>query len=658
MPNRIISIVLRALLFTAGLFIVLTLIPHDSPWRLSNISRTVVDDTVCFVINLAVVPSTLLISTRVTFIAVLVLLIIVVVALPRIELGQAWRSLRLNIRAFAGGLIAFDLFVLTLMPAELDFVRDGTSVTFYLVVTSLALALMVIASGPTVLSLYSRFDGPLGRFYQSVKGIVLPSRPLYYVGALAIIGFALANLFSYVLFEHIPHVQDSIAQLFHGNILAQGALVAPAPPWPPDFFNFLHVIIRDGKWYSQYPPGHVILLAAGVLVKAPWIINPLFGSLTIIAAYALGKELFDETTARITAVLTLLSPFVLFMSSEFMNHTTALFFFVVFILYFARSLRTGLFLHGLLAGGALGWLTHIRPYSAPALAAPFLLYGVAVMFRRWPDIKLSLLGFAAAFSLFIGLLLAFNWATNGDPFLFGFQVLWGDKVQPGFGHSGWGEAHTPFRGLQQMLSNLNGLNKYLFELPVPSLLLVIPLFFSGKHNRWDYLLVGSFFLVTIAYFFYWFQDWCFGPRFLFEASVPLILIVARGIQHFPTVWNEVFGFRTERIKVRILSLGCLAFLFALGFATNLPPHLQFYGQSYWGVNADAIKTVEQMGIEKGVIFVKSYYGSVFPQNDPFLGSPIIYANDLEEDNQIFMKRFPDYPAYRVNGTRIEPLSAK
>lgn len=655
---RIVPALIRAVLFFLGLLIVLTLIPHQSPWRLTNISRTVIDDTVCFIIDLAVVPSTFILSTRVTFIVTLILLVVVVAALPRKELGSAWRSFRGNARAFASGLIAFDLFVLMLMPAELDFVRDGTSVTFYLVVSSLGLALMTIAGAPTILLMYDRSSNFLQRAYQTVKRLALSSSPYAFVGGLALAGFALTNIISYTLFDHIPHVQDSIAQAFHGKIFAQGALFAPAPPWPPDFFNFLHMIIREGQWYSQYPPGHSVLLAAGYLVGAPWIVNPLFGSLTIVVTYALGKEVFDETAGRIAAALTLLSPFLLFMSSEFMNHTTALFFFVLFILYFAKSLRTGSFLHGLLAGGALGWLTHIRPYSAPTLAAPFLLYGLFLAFKRWPEIWRAALGLAAAFSLFLALLLGFNWATNGDPFLFGFQVLWGEKVQPGFGQSGWGEVHTPLRGLQQSLSNLNGLNKYLFELPIPSLLLLVPLFFSGKHNRWDYLFVGSFLSLLFAYFFYWFQDWCFGPRFLFEASVPLILIAARSIQHLPTLWNDVFGFHTERTKVRILSLSGLAFLFALGFATNLPPHIQFYGQSYWGVNTDVVKAVKEAGIERGLIFVKSYYGSVFLENDPFLKSPIMYVNDLESDNQILMKRFPDYPAFRAINGRLEPIAVK
>ncbi|MEX2116772.1 MAG: hypothetical protein WEB37_07790, partial [Bacteroidota bacterium] len=157
MPLRIISGLIRAVLFLLGLFIVLTLIPHESPWRLSNISRTVIDDTVCFIINLAFVPSTLILSTKVTFIVAVILLVLVVVAIPQKELGHAWRSFRLNTRAFAGGLIAFDLFVFTLMPAELDFVRDGTSVTFYFVVSTLALTLMVITAGPIFLSLYGKF---------------------------------------------------------------------------------------------------------------------------------------------------------------------------------------------------------------------------------------------------------------------------------------------------------------------------------------------------------------------------------------------------------------------------------------------------------------------------------------------------------------------
>ena len=40
----------------------------------------------------------------------------------------------------------------------------------------------------------------------------------------------------------------------------------------------------------------------------PWIVNPLMGSLSIITFYFIGKEIYDERTARIAALLGLPLP--------------------------------------------------------------------------------------------------------------------------------------------------------------------------------------------------------------------------------------------------------------------------------------------------------------------------------------------------------------
>jgi len=655
MQNKLSSAFLRVVLAVAGTVLFLTLVPHLTPWQLSNVSRVTIDSKPYFLISVPLLSSTPRVPTAALYAGIGGLLIILMLALPRQTLQSAWHSFRSNQRAFVGGMLAFEVFLLTLIPSEPDFVRDGPSVIFYLVMSSLALGFIAIGCAPLIERAFLArfFSGILTRWFLRIRFVFLQSGPILFVGSFAFAHFVLANIISLEVFEHLPHVQDSIAQLFHGKIFAAGALTAPAPP--AEFFEFLHVIINDGKWYSQYPPGHSILLAAGILMGTPWVINPFFGAMTIIAAYALAREIFGETVARVTVLLTFLSPFLLFMNSEFMNHTTALFFFTVFVLFLARGLRTGLFIHGALAGAALGWLANIRPYSAPALTLPFLIIAVTHLVRHGTRLKRAAVGFTAFFGLFIALLLVFNWLTNGSPWLFGFQVLWGDQVQPGFGHSAWGEPHTPLRGLHQTLSNLNGINKYLFELPIPSLLLVIPVFLSGSYTKWDIVLATTLFALAGAYFFYWFQDWCFGPRFLFESSVPLMILAARGIDRIPHVWNTVFGFSTDRMKIRIVTFAALALIFMAGFATNIPPHLRNYGYSYWGVNADVLRAVEREEIEQGVVFVRSYFGSVFAANDPFLQKGVIYAIDRGKRNEELMKRFPGYKAYRAKGGTIEEL---
>jgi len=100
------------------------------------------------------------------------------------------------------------------------------------------------------------------------------------------------NLGSYFVFHHLPHVTDSIVQVFHGKIFAIGRLVALTPPLR-DFFDFSPLMIwHIDKWYSVYPPGHSLLMMVGALIDSAWLINPLLGSLSVILIY------FKSTTSE------------------------------------------------------------------------------------------------------------------------------------------------------------------------------------------------------------------------------------------------------------------------------------------------------------------------------------------------------------------------
>lgn len=496
--------------------------------------------------------------------------------------------------------------------------------------------------------------------WKKLYDFLFGTKPAVFLGMLSMTMFTLTNLASLFLFEHLPHTRDSIAQVFHAKIFAAGELTVSSPEHR-EFFDLKNdrnqsTMINNGKWYSQFPPGHSFLLMLGVLLDAAWLVNPLLGTLTIILLYFIGKELYDEKTGRIAAVLGLLSPFVVFMSSEFMNHSSTMFFFVLFVLSFAKVVHGKRLVYAFLAGIAAGMMFNIRPLTAAALIFPFGLYGGYLLTVRFREYLLPLFSLTVTVLIFIGILLSFNFLTNGDPLIFGYVALYGPEHMPGFGRAAWGDPHTPAFGLRKTLNDLTGMNKFLFEWPVPSLLFVFLLFATLTRNKWDYLLLAAFFSLVIAYFFYWFHQWLFGPRFLFEAAAALILLTARGIQRIPELLKNILPNSQIAEKLSKMTVLFLGICFLITGVGNVPALMRYYGDSFQGVDRKVLQAVEQHGLKKAIVFTRSNYGSVFTANSPFITGNVIYVRDLGEKNQVLMAAFPSYSYYLADGDDIQPLA--
>ncbi|MDH5706508.1 MAG: glycosyltransferase family 39 protein, partial [Candidatus Aminicenantes bacterium] len=334
------------------------------------------------------------------------------------------------------------------------------------------------------------------------KKIIIPWPVI--VGALFV--FVFTNLISLFIFEHIPHINDEIVYVFQAQIFKLGKLYYPSP-CGRESFNFTHMI-NNGKWYSQYPPGYPILLLLGLLLKAPWLVNPLFAALSIIALYYLGKEIYDEKVGRLAAVLGSISIWLLLMSSSMMSHTTCMFFTTVFLLFLFRSLKKPSVKNGLLAGLGLGMVFLIRPYTALFISIPFLILYAA---RSLKNLRRNLKN-AAAFVLigilFISLLLIYNYFTNGDFLTFGYEISHGKAHGIGFGKTGYTDIpHTVYLGFTQIFEYIKSLNKYLFGWPLSSLLALIPLCFLQKINtearKKDLILLSGYFSLLAGLFFFW-----------------------------------------------------------------------------------------------------------------------------------------------------------
>src|SRR5260370_31811296 len=106
-----------------------------------------------------------------------------------------------------------------------------------------------------------------------------------------------------------------MAQRFQARILLGGRLFALGE-LHPEFFSVTGVLDRGGRWYSMYPIGGPGLLAAGMALRATWLVNPALTALTGCGLYRVAAAAFGEAPARGTALLFSVSPFLLFMGAS------------------------------------------------------------------------------------------------------------------------------------------------------------------------------------------------------------------------------------------------------------------------------------------------------------------------------------------------------
>jgi 4-amino-4-deoxy-L-arabinose transferase-like glycosyltransferase len=545
-------------------------------------------------------------------------------------------------------------FLFTLYPQK----ETGRLMVAYVDLGATALMFLLAAGYPLLARL-------LALLRPALRFLIYRLRPAPFVLSASGVVLALTNLFSWRLFRHIPHVHDSISQFLQARIFAAGHVTVPARF--DDFFFHYDLVVNDGsRIWSQFPFVHPLLLAPGMLFRAEWLVNPLLGAAEIVVLYFLGRELYDERTGRLAALLGAVSPFLLFMSSEYMNHASGLLFLSLFALFFFRTIRP---LRGisapsrladpLLCGLSLAIALNIRPLSAVGVSVPFALYAAYLLLRfRWRTapaflvlLVLVLLGISAT-----GI---YNRLTTGNALLSSYDVYgmleYGNRAGVlGFGNRGfpdWG-AHTPLRGLIQTGNNLNALNLYLFQSPLPGLLLVLLLFVAFTRNPADWVLLASFAALPALYFFYWFQDLCFGPRYLYEGLAAVLLLSARAFVEFPRFMGRAAGAEAEARTRNLLAIGVGLSLAAAAFI-GVPRLMKTYGDRYWGVDDRLYARVTERGLSNAVVFVGNaptdrflnYYGAGLPHNALDFAGPVVYARNRGVWNYLLMLRFPGRAFY-------------
>ncbi len=271
----------------------------------------------------------------------------------------------------------------------------------------------------------------------------------------------------------------------------------------------------------------------------------------VAATYAFVRRAYDESTARATAIVLALSPFFLFMAAGYQNHVPALAALALALAALGawRTAATprAATIASVGVGFALGALVAIRPLDGALAAGVFGIFQAVNIARRSGAATWSSLGAQAlAGAVPVAFLLLANAKSTGHPFTFAYGVMW-SGTSMGFGASPFGEAHTPVRALVLLSQNLMRLDLYMFEWPVPGILLaLLTLVLLRAPSDWDLLAAGLIVAFLCGYALYWHEGFWVGPRFIYP-TVPLwVLFTVRA----PALARVAYG-------ERALPAGCV-----------------------------------------------------------------------------------------------------
>lgn len=474
---------------------------------------------------------------------------------------------------------------------------------------------------------------------------------------------------SWYCFSFIPAYPDSLGQYVHGRYISMGHIAWPAHPFP--MFFFTPMSIKDPMtWYSQYQPLHVLILGLGHYLRAPWMVNPTEGALLVVVIYALARRVFDEGTARIAALLALFCPFILFISSEYMNHATAALFSALFLLCYIEMLESPKgkndsrrCLFGLAAGYAIGGVFLSRPLTAVGISGVFILYSLWLL---WKEPKtyfhpLFIMGLAALSCVaFQGI---WNLATTNTLWEFPYGHYSLDNI-PGFNNK-----YTIIDAFYKMTLEWAFMNRALFEWPIPCTLFLMLACLMPVKKRYARLLLATLFLYTFANMGNRFFNMVWGPRYLYELSPIVIIFTAAGIRRLPGLM-KLWGIHQPRDVLKGLAAALVLTAYITGWAYRMPVLMGMYSNYYFDNHPDFYYSMINQAEKPALVFIEIYppladkkkdnhdkkYTWVTHDNPPRDEQQVIFAMDLgiEKDRKL-IDYYPTRKAYIERQGKLYPI---
>jgi hypothetical protein len=466
---------------------------------------------------------------------------------------------------------------------------------------------------------------------------------------LALAGFFSTALVTQRIFEAVPHIEDEIAYVWQAKALTEGHLTVPTPP-NSKFYLVPFVVDYHGERFGKYPPGWPAMLAIAIRLGArPWI-NPVLAGLAVWLTYLLGKRIFSDIVGLLAAGLTVTSPFFLMNSGSLLSHPFGLVLSLLFALSWLGSFYEGQadntsenpaqgrkqWAYVLISAVALGVLVLTRPLTAVAVAAPFAIHGLYVLFRGDNQARLRLLVFGLIGVLSVGLYLLWQYSLTGNPLLNPY-TLWWPYDQVGFG-PGYGRGSTGHTLTMAWVNTVNSLNGGKFDLfgwgGISWIFLPFGLW-ASRRNLKGLLIASVSVSIVLVYMTYWIGATLFGPRYYYEALFSVTIISAAGIAWLAgwptsrlTSYVRYFDWRKLRPLLVTFVLGVLVGINLLFYVPiRLSAMVGLYGITH--TDQAPFLTPTTQAIAPALVLVHAdrwmKYGALLDLENPELTSPFIFA---------------------------------
>lgn len=461
---------------------------------------------------------------------------------------------------------------------------------------------------------------------------------------------------SYYLYQGMPHVLDAITYFNQAKIFASGQLYASVTRenmmLGGPFMN-----AYDGKWFMVFGPGTSFLLAIGFLIKAPWIVMPVMGALSLAGVYMLGKRWYGQKIALFSLVLIISSPFYSFISGSYLSHTATLFF-IVFSFYFWNVFCAELtknktkYIWLILSAVFLGIAFLVRE----AVSVMFGIYGILALITinykkiiknyNFPKLFNFLVLYSVIFSIFPFIYFLYNRILTGSIFVLPRWLFHsGDKYGFGEGIGFYGQ-HNPAAGLVILEQLLTSLQFELFGWIYPfTLAFIAILFLLRRANKYDLVSLGFVILIFAMHVPYYYHSIAIGPRHLYEGLPFFVFLTSRGIAELINYLKEYGGGKLSNAWPAIILVVSL-FLYNIFFYT--PRKIELYNQftglpSYEKFDS---KSIYENKLKNAVVITDNwlyYFHVLSAMNDPMGRGEVLYVylpnrEGLEQMLEIYKTR--------------------
>ena len=322
------------------------------------------------------------------------------------------------------------------------------------------------------------------------------------LAALLVLIFITLGLISYVSFHNFPYTYDEYNYLYQANIFSQGKLFLEVPEvFRPFKENFM--ILHDSKLFSKYPPGFSLILAIGVLLKIPGLINPLIAVLTLMILYSFTKSFLGPKYGLLSVIIISTTPYFLAYSASYYSQPAALLLTALIFLIIRKYELTSQLHYLLLLGLVSGYSSLTRPLDSFCVIVPSYLYLAYILYKK-KDLKkmsYSILTYATVFALF----LIYNYILIGKISIATYPIVHGEFriVDP----NASGFFQNVFRILTGYINNgikyipILFYKRFILQTGFFIPLLSILGFFFFK-SKWKWILMLNFLMLVVFYNFH------------------------------------------------------------------------------------------------------------------------------------------------------------